>query len=150
MQIGDKGTHVTKVQNALNAKVVWGTTPKLVADGIFGANTQNAVKMFQSQKGMTVNGIVDNAVAVKLGLFPSDIVAPVVTTTTKTSSSSSTSTAVSTATGTSTVSAKLQSFYDMMGGKTMAYVGLGVLVLGVALTMVSGKDKKVAEAKKII
>ena len=45
---GSKGESVKKLQKALG----------VVADGIFGANTESAVKKFQSKSGLTPDGIV--------------------------------------------------------------------------------------------
>jgi len=75
LQAGNSGVNVIKLQNALNAKIKWSATDvKLVADGAFGAKTTAAVKLFQSQNALPATGIADNATAVKLGLFPSDVV----------------------------------------------------------------------------
>ncbi len=134
MKLGDRGTHVVKVQNALNLK---GANPKLVTDGIFGNGTLAAVKAFQTSKVLPVTGIVDNATAVKLGLFPSDIVAPVVTT-----SVPSTTQSLSTSPFTGDSSNALEKFYTVMGGKTMALVGLGVLAAAAAVTYFSSSKEK--------
>ena len=45
---GSKGESVKKLQKALG----------VVADGIFGANTESAVKKFQLKSGLTPDGIV--------------------------------------------------------------------------------------------
>ena len=45
---GSKGSHVKELQTAL----------KLSADGIFGADTELAVRRFQSENGLTADGIV--------------------------------------------------------------------------------------------
>ncbi len=45
---GSKGSHVKELQTAL----------ELSADGIFGANTELAVRRFQSENGLTADGIV--------------------------------------------------------------------------------------------
>jgi len=45
---GSKGSHVKELQTAL----------ELSADGIFGANTESAVRRFQSKNGLTADGIV--------------------------------------------------------------------------------------------
>ena len=77
LSIGNSGANVKSLQLALNAKIYWAPTDvKLVADGSFGAKTVSAVKLFQAQNGLPVTGIADNATAVKLGLFPSDVAAP--------------------------------------------------------------------------
>ena len=51
---GDRGDNVTKLQNILNAKGFNAGN----ADGIFGENTENAVKAFQQAYGLSVDGIV--------------------------------------------------------------------------------------------
>ncbi len=50
---GSQGKDVNKLQNILND---YGA--KLVVDGIFGLATEAAVKKFQSEYGLTVDGIV--------------------------------------------------------------------------------------------
>lgn len=51
---GSKGSDVTTLQTKLNEFGNYG----LVADGIFGAKTETAVKDFQKKKGLSVDGIV--------------------------------------------------------------------------------------------
>lgn len=51
---GSQGEDVIKVQTNLNEY----SGENLVIDGIFGAATEAAVKRFQSQKGLKVDGIV--------------------------------------------------------------------------------------------
>lgn len=55
---GDKGENVKALQKALG----------LTADGIFGTNTETAVKKYQKSKGLTVDGIVGSATLKALGL----------------------------------------------------------------------------------
>lgn len=55
---GDKGENVKALQKALC----------LTADGIFGANTEAAVKKYQKSKGLTVDGIVGSATLKALGI----------------------------------------------------------------------------------
>lgn len=50
---GDSGSRVKRLQKALNA-----LGAKLVADGIFGAKTLDAVKKYQMKYGLKVDGIV--------------------------------------------------------------------------------------------
>jgi Putative peptidoglycan binding domain/Glycosyl hydrolases family 25 len=51
---GASGPPVTKMQNRLNT---WGANPKLVADGAFGPASTAALKAFQGQQHLTVDGI---------------------------------------------------------------------------------------------
>ena len=53
---GSKGANVTKLQNLLMNKGY--ALPKYGADGDFGAETLNAVKNFQKDHGLTVDGVV--------------------------------------------------------------------------------------------
>lgn len=50
---GNKGTQVKNLQKFLN----WYENYKLEVDGVFGANTYNAVKKFQKATGLSVDGI---------------------------------------------------------------------------------------------
>jgi peptidoglycan hydrolase-like protein with peptidoglycan-binding domain len=68
IKLGDKGLNVVELQNALNNKVIWGSTPKLVADGQFGNATFNALKMFQTQNKLPVTGIADSTTLNRLGV----------------------------------------------------------------------------------
>jgi len=128
VRLGDKGLHVVKIQNALNAKRITDHEGKpLVADGSFGLRTESAVKKFQASSGLTQNGIVDNTVAVKLGLFPSDIV-PVVASQPVTTTTSKTLPPVSTTSE--------NSFYKLFGGKTNTFIAIGLMVaVGVGLAI---------------
>ncbi|MEM6938825.1 MAG: peptidoglycan-binding protein [Pseudomonadota bacterium] len=53
---GARGPDVANCQNALNLKLR--PPPNLVADGIFGALTDAAVRAFQRQAGLVVDGII--------------------------------------------------------------------------------------------
>lgn len=55
IQYGSQGGDVKELQKMLNQNGY-----KLTEDGIFGANTQNAVKDYQKKYGLTVDGIVGN------------------------------------------------------------------------------------------
>jgi len=55
LQRGMNGPSIRQVQERLN---VLGVSPALVADGIFGPLTEQAVMTFQRSQGITVNGIV--------------------------------------------------------------------------------------------
>lgn len=58
---GSKGTQVKNLQKFLN----WYGSYKLEVDGVFGANTYNAVKKFQKANGLTVDGIFGTKSLVK-------------------------------------------------------------------------------------
>ncbi len=53
---GDTSKTVKKMQKAL---IKVGLMPRGSADGVFGATTEEAVKQFQQQRGLTVNGTLD-------------------------------------------------------------------------------------------
>jgi hypothetical protein len=57
---GDRGEAVEAVQTALGIAV----------DGVFGPQTESAVKRFQKRKGLTVDGVVGPATRDALGLEP--------------------------------------------------------------------------------
>lgn len=61
---GATGTTVRTIQTKLKN---WGYLND-AADGIFGAKTKEAVKLFQRKNGLTADGIVGNATAAKLGI----------------------------------------------------------------------------------
>jgi hypothetical protein len=57
---GDRGASVRELQSALG----------ITADGVFGAQTERAVKGFQKRKGLTVDGVVGPRTRDALGLDP--------------------------------------------------------------------------------
>ena len=67
-QIGDRGQAVRSLQQALVAQ---GISVAGGVDGIFGQGTSNAIKTFQSGKGLTTSGVVNSTTAFLLGLAPS-------------------------------------------------------------------------------
>ena len=67
-QIGDRGQNVRSLQQAL---VTQGISVTGGVDGIFGQGTSNAIKTFQSSKGLTNSGVVNSTTAFLLGLSPS-------------------------------------------------------------------------------
>ena len=64
LQGGSQGKAVADVQNALRR----GGFLSGPADGRFGATTQNAVRAFQTSKGLTADGVVGQGTWVALGL----------------------------------------------------------------------------------
>ena len=60
---GSTGEDVKDLQKILNLTVA---NPKLVVDGIFGAKTEEAVKKFQTEYGLVVDGIVGQATWAKV------------------------------------------------------------------------------------
>ena len=64
LQIGDSGAVVRALQNKLKQ---WGYMTGTV-DGIFGSDTQAAVRYFQRRNGLTADGIVGEATAAALGI----------------------------------------------------------------------------------
>lgn len=58
LKVGDRGDGVREVQQLL---IDGGVTIVGGADGVFGALTQAALRSFQSAKGLTVSGVVDQA-----------------------------------------------------------------------------------------
>jgi len=54
LKSGSRGPQVVALQKALNAKL--GPSPNLVPDGIFGGNTDRAVKAFQAANWLVVDG----------------------------------------------------------------------------------------------
>lgn len=62
LDIGSTGSDVRTIQEQLNAiSSVYTAIPSLVPDGIYGENTQKAVKEFQSIFGLPQTGVVDFA-----------------------------------------------------------------------------------------
>lgn len=64
VKMGSSGSSVKEIQRKLNEK---GYNVGEV-DGIFGSNTQSAVRRFQQDNGLKVDGIVGNDTAKKLGI----------------------------------------------------------------------------------
>ena len=54
VKLGSTGEYVISVQRTLNIAI----DANLVVDGIFGSETEKAVKQFQKIKGLLVDGIV--------------------------------------------------------------------------------------------
>ncbi len=60
LTIGSEGQKVRQMQNQLNViSGAYPLIPKIAEDGIFGANTAEAVRVFQSVFNLPANGIVD-------------------------------------------------------------------------------------------
>ncbi len=81
IRTGSRGSCVRVLQKSLNK---WGGAGKLSVDGMFGGQTRNAVKKFQSKKNLTVDGVVGQKTWGALTKYPASV-------TIKTSSSSSSS-----------------------------------------------------------
>ena len=73
IQQGATGAEVVKAQTRLNA---WGASPKLAADGQFGAGTTTAVKAFQSAHGLPADGVIGPATWAHLNANPAAPAAP--------------------------------------------------------------------------
>ena len=59
LRLGDRGQPVSIIQYYLKFLAQFNNTlPDIEIDGIFGADTENAVKTFQSEHGLTADGIV--------------------------------------------------------------------------------------------
>ncbi len=65
MKVGARGENVKVLQRALIAA---GITVRGGADGVFGAMTAAALTSYQQANGLTANGVVDDALVVKLAL----------------------------------------------------------------------------------
>ena len=60
LDIGSSGSKVRQIQEQLNAIAnAYLALPKISVDGVFGENTQNAVKKFQQIFGLPATGIID-------------------------------------------------------------------------------------------
>jgi hypothetical protein len=63
LRFGDRGPDVRRLQVQLNSKGA-----NVGVDGDFGENTQDAVKAFQQQQGLTADGVVGPKTSAALGL----------------------------------------------------------------------------------
>lgn len=60
LDIGSSGSKIRQIQEQLNAITnAYPALPKISVDGVFGENTQNAVKKFQQIFGLPATGIID-------------------------------------------------------------------------------------------
>ena len=60
LDIGSSGSKIRQIQEQLNAIAnAYPALPKISVDGVFGENTQNAVKKFQQIFGLPATGIID-------------------------------------------------------------------------------------------
>ncbi len=64
LEVGSRGADVTKVQKRLIQYDYMSGS----ADGVYGAKTRDAVKLFQRRNGLTADGRVGPATAAKLGV----------------------------------------------------------------------------------
>ncbi|MGH2839719.1 MAG: peptidoglycan-binding domain-containing protein [Solirubrobacteraceae bacterium] len=58
VQRANRGVAVCAVQNEFNLRQVAGTTVGLAVDGVFGPETDRAVRAFQADAGLVVDGVV--------------------------------------------------------------------------------------------
>jgi murein L,D-transpeptidase YcbB/YkuD len=68
MTVGERGEPVKALQTALNGALGLKKRQRLATDGVFGKGTANAVSKFEEASGLPIDGIVDEQVAVALGL----------------------------------------------------------------------------------
>jgi len=66
LSIGDKGPQVMHLQSALKALGIG--LPKYGVDGIFGPETQAAVKQVQQKLGLSPSGTADEVLLSRLGI----------------------------------------------------------------------------------
>ncbi|KAB8335591.1 peptidoglycan-binding protein [Scytonema tolypothrichoides VB-61278] len=69
LQKGSQGPEVRYLQDLLNQaerKKNFGSPPPVRVDGVFGANTETAVKNFQKYYGLTIDGVVGSKTWAKL------------------------------------------------------------------------------------
>lgn len=66
LQQGSTGPNVATLQSRLNSALT--PSPRLLADGVFGNRTGQAVRLFQQRKGLKVDGIVGPITAAALGM----------------------------------------------------------------------------------
>ncbi len=60
LSVGSEGESVRLMQNFLSElRKPYPSLPKVVVDGVFGTNTENAVKGFQRLFGLEPTGIID-------------------------------------------------------------------------------------------
>lgn len=67
---GSRGDEVTQIQTKLKR---WGYYTGSI-DGIYGTQTQKAVRYFQSKNGLTVDGIAGKNTLAAMGIYSSSIV----------------------------------------------------------------------------
>lgn len=66
LRLGAKDDQVTQLQRSLP---IWTAPEPLVADGIFGSKTEDAVKAYQSAMELPVDGVVGRVTASALGVW---------------------------------------------------------------------------------
>ncbi len=60
LTVGSRGDSVMQIQEQLNAIAnVYSVVPAVAVDGVYGQQTENAVRIFQQTFGLPANGIVD-------------------------------------------------------------------------------------------
>ena len=73
LKIGSRGLLVTELQRALNSKLR--PSPNLVTDGVFGGNTYRAVRAFQVEKWLVIDG--EAGVCTQNALYDTESYAPI-------------------------------------------------------------------------
>lgn len=74
LKIGDKGPQVMHLQSALKALGIG--LPKYGVDGIFGPETQAAVKQAQQKLGLSPSGTADEILLKRLGITQQSLQVP--------------------------------------------------------------------------
>ncbi|WP_440999885.1 peptidoglycan-binding domain-containing protein [Fodinibius sp. SL11] len=74
LSIGDKGPQVMHLQSALKALGIG--LPKYGVDGIFGPETQQAVKQAQQKLGLPPSGTADEVLLNRLGITQQSLQVP--------------------------------------------------------------------------
>ncbi len=81
LNIGDKGPQVMHLQSALKAIEI--ELPKYGVDGIFGPETQAAVRQAQQKLGLPASGVADQPLLNRLGINRQALQVPLSTPTAK-------------------------------------------------------------------
>ncbi len=101
IRAGQRGSTVASMQRAIIASGIYLLGG---ADGIFGRYSEAALRRYQSAKRVPVTGVLDQATAIKMGLFTAPPPTTTTTTTTTTTAPPSSTTTSSTTTSSTTTS----------------------------------------------